>query len=183
MIFRRSHSSSTSSYRSHKSKSRKRSHSRERSKHSKSHRRSKSKEKHRSRRSRSRSYIQEYTSKPKRYSSSSDDSSDSSERSVKHISKKVEKSGNVEIIETEGKQLPVPDSRVLDEINEDKFKQKQFSSSGKKVAETIVIDLKKQTIKVPEVEPTEPDSIFYHNVNFNNFILKFLCNSFNFSYF
>lgn len=58
-------------------------------------------------------------------------------------------------------------SEVLEEINDDKFVPKNFTSSkSKKVPENIVIDLKKNTIKVPEVEPVEPDSIFHHNVSF-----------------
>lgn len=60
----------------------------------------------------------------------------------------------------------VVSSDVLDEINEDKFIPKNFlSSKSKKVPENIVIDLKKNIIKVPEIEPVEPDSIFHHNVS------------------
>lgn len=55
------------------------------------------------------------------------------------------------------------DREVLDEINTDSFEQKSFSSK-KKIPNTIVIDLKKQTITVPELEPLEPDSIFHHNL-------------------
>lgn len=61
--------------------------------------------------------------------------------------------------------------KVLDEINADSFKPKQFhsnSSSGsnnKKTADTIVIDLAKQTIKVADIEPSAPDSIFHSNVS------------------
>lgn len=57
--------------------------------------------------------------------------------------------------------------KALNAINDDGFAPKPFSSSkSKKMMENIVIDLKKQTIKVPEVEPVEPDSIFHHNVSF-----------------
>lgn len=59
------------------------------------------------------------------------------------------------------------DSAVLDEINDDGFTQKQFQSSTNKKMENIVIDLQKQTIKVPEVEPIEPDSIFHTNLFMN----------------
>lgn len=58
-------------------------------------------------------------------------------------------------------------SSILDEINNDSFTPKQFSSSSKpnkKILDNIVIDLKSQTIKVPDVEITEPDSIFHPNV-------------------
>ena len=59
------------------------------------------------------------------------------------------------------------DAKVLSAINEEGFAPKAFTSSkNKKMMENIVIDLKKQTIKVPEVEPVEPDSIFHHNVGF-----------------
>lgn len=57
------------------------------------------------------------------------------------------------------------ETKVLDEINSDSFSPKQFASSrNKKLPDNIVIDLKKQTIKVPEVEQVEPDSIFHHTV-------------------
>lgn len=56
-------------------------------------------------------------------------------------------------------------SKVLNEINDDSFVQKKFSTSSKKVPENIVIDLKKQTIKIPKVEPVEPDTIYHHNVS------------------
>lgn len=59
--------------------------------------------------------------------------------------------------------IPTMDTQVLEEINADSFSQKAFASKNKK-ANTIVIDLKKQTIKVPQVEPVEPDSIFHHNL-------------------
>lgn len=61
--------------------------------------------------------------------------------------------------------VSVMDSKILDEINNDSFAPKSFSSKNKKLPDTIVIDLKKQTIKVPQVEPVEPDSIFHHNVS------------------
>lgn len=53
---------------------------------------------------------------------------------------------------------------VLEEINADGFNPKQFQSSMNKKLDNIVIDLQKQTIKVPEVEQVEPDSIFHSNV-------------------
>lgn len=56
--------------------------------------------------------------------------------------------------------------KVLDEINNDGFVQKSFTSSRtKNLPENIVIDLKKNTIKVAEIEPVEPDSIFHHSVS------------------
>lgn len=60
----------------------------------------------------------------------------------------------------------IVDTNIINEINEDKFTQKQFSSNkSRKVPENIVIDLSKNTIKVPEVEQVELDSIFHHNVS------------------
>ncbi|KAJ8975999.1 hypothetical protein NQ317_006296 [Molorchus minor] len=44
---------------------------------------------------------------------------------------------------------------------------RSLSQSQKKVPENIVIDLEKNTIKVPEVERLEPDSIFHHNLFLN----------------
>lgn len=68
-------------------------------------------------------------------------------------------------IKTKDRDMPVkPDVEVLNEINDDSFTSKQFSS-GKKVLDNIVIDLKKQTIKVPEVEPVEPEGIYHQNVS------------------
>lgn len=62
-------------------------------------------------------------------------------------------------------ELVIIDSKTLDRINEDKFVPRQFSSSkSKKVPDNIVIDLQKQTIKVPEVEQIEPDSIFHQGL-------------------
>lgn len=59
-----------------------------------------------------------------------------------------------------------PAGKVLDEINGDSFTPKPFSSTkNKKLPDNIVIDLKKQTIKVPAVEPVEPDGIFHQNVS------------------
>lgn len=58
------------------------------------------------------------------------------------------------------------DPKALNAINEEGFTPKGFSSSKSKKMDNIVIDLKKQTIKVPEVEPVEPDSIFHHSVRF-----------------
>lgn len=71
----------------------------------------------------------------------------------------------MKVIDVEEKVVPNLDSRVLYEINEDNFTQKQFSSNNRKVLDNIVIDLKKQTIKVPEVEPAELDGVFHHNVS------------------
>lgn len=57
---------------------------------------------------------------------------------------------------------------MLDEINENSFAPKQFTSSkSKKIPDNIVIDLKKNTIKVPEIEQVEPDSIFHHSLFLN----------------
>ncbi|KAG5861263.1 hypothetical protein JTB14_013503 [Gonioctena quinquepunctata] len=62
----------------------------------------------------------------------------------------------------------IVDNTVLNEINEDTFTPKQFSSTkSKKVPDNIVIDLRKNTIKVPEVEQLEPDSIFHHSLFLN----------------
>ncbi|ERL88703.1 hypothetical protein D910_06085 [Dendroctonus ponderosae] len=139
----------------------------------KSHRRSRSKERYsrsgdryRSRRSRSKSYIKEYTSKPKRSSSSSSSSSDRS-----RTKKRPEKSQLAVECKPNNKPKPVVvdddddcvivDSETIQQINEDKFVPKAFSS-GKPVKSNIVIDLNKQTIKVPEVNRVEPDSIFHH---------------------
>lgn len=73
---------------------------------------------------------------------------------------------------------PVISSKILDDINCESFEPKQFNSNTKKVPDNIVIDLRKQTIKVPEVEPLEPDTIYHHNVRYlhkeNNFKLHFL---------
>lgn len=73
----------------------------------------------------------------------------------------------------EKEEMTIIDKKVLDDINDNKFQQKKFSSSSnnKKVPDTIVIDLQKQTIKVPEVEPVEPDSVFHHNVSIDKFLL------------
>lgn len=57
-----------------------------------------------------------------------------------------------------------PSSEILIEINDDKFTSKNFCSS-KKVLDNIVIDLKKQTIKIPEVDPIEPESIYHQSVS------------------
>ncbi|ENN73008.1 hypothetical protein YQE_10343, partial [Dendroctonus ponderosae] len=139
----------------------------------KSHRRSRSKERYsrsgdryRSRRSRSKSYIKEYTSKPKRSSSSSSSSSDRS-----RTKKRPEKSQLADECKPNNKPKPVVvdddddcvivDSETIQQINEDKFVPKAFSSD-KPVKSNIVIDLNKQTIKVPEVNRVEPDSIFHH---------------------
>lgn len=59
---------------------------------------------------------------------------------------------------------PIISSKILEDINSESFEPKQFNSNQKKVPDNIVIDLKKQTIKVPEVEPLEPDTIYHHNV-------------------
>ncbi|KAL1497575.1 hypothetical protein ABEB36_008511 [Hypothenemus hampei] len=49
--------------------------------------------------------------------------------------------------------------------NEDKYTSQQFSSSEpSKKLENIVIDLDKQTIKVPTVELQEPDNIFHYSL-------------------
>lgn len=74
-------------------------------------------------------------------------------------------------------EVPEMDNKVLDEINSDSFNPKQFSSTSKKIPDTIVIDLKKQTIKVPQIEPVEPDSIFHHNVRINSLSIM-SCNQF-----
>ncbi|KAG5898944.1 hypothetical protein JTB14_004667 [Gonioctena quinquepunctata] len=168
---RRSRSRSSSNYRSSKTKSH-RSDSRDR--YRDRHRRSKSKDRYRSRRSGSKSYIKEFVSKPKKRSSSSS-SSDSFEQSSTSKSKssrvKKEVVSVKERIPKNGKGSPdcvIVDNTVLNEINEDTFTPKQFSSTkSKKVPDNIVIDLRKNTIKVPEVEQLEPDSIFHHSLFLN----------------
>lgn len=178
-IFRRSRSRSSSVYRSSKSRSHRsrsresssRSKNRDRYKRSKS--RSRSKDRQRSRRSGSRSYIREYVSKPKRHSSTSSESSssDKSKISTSKGASRENKRENSNSNDPRSKKSSSPDcvivdTTVLSEINEDKFTPKQFNSSkSKKIPENIVIDLQKNTIKVPEVEQVEPDSIFHHNVS------------------
>ncbi|KAF2898963.1 hypothetical protein ILUMI_07224 [Ignelater luminosus] len=85
------------------------------------------------------------------------------------ILKNTENGGEskIKIDLTKEPDVSVMDSKILDEINSDSFAPKSFSSKNKKLPDTIVIDLKKQTIKVPQVEPVEPDSIFHHNLFLN----------------
>lgn len=85
--------------------------------------------------------------------------------SVKSASKDRESSLKKQI-GSEKINMPI-NSAVLDELNSDNFIQKQFNSSMNKKMDNIVIDLQKQTIKVPEVEPVEPDSIFNSNLFMN----------------
>lgn len=165
--FRRSRSSSTSTYRSSKSKG-VTSNSKERSRY-RSHRRTRSRSRgtHRSHRSRSKSYIREYVSKPKRRSSSSTSSSSSDLSRKETRTKSTSENANVKVKCRNSPDCVVILNEELDEINDDKFVPKKFTSSkSKKVPENIVIDLKKNIIKVPEIEPVEPDSIFHHNVSF-----------------
>lgn len=179
---RRSRSGSTSSYKKHQSKSSRRSKSPDRYRRKESRptnrRHSRSKSQQRSRRSRSRSYIREYTSKPKRRSSSRSSSSssnysssDKTLRNKSQTSSKIrsyEKGGSEIKLKVEDKMTSTVSSKVLDELNSDSFAPKQFTSNkSKKLPDNIVIDLKKQTIKVPEVEPVEPDSVFHHTVSLN----------------
>lgn len=92
---------------------------------------------------------------------------------VKYQDNVPETSKASEIIKNKLKKLTVVkdednklNSSVLDEINEDGFQPKAFSSSKtKKNSQNIVIDLKSQTIKIPDVEITEPDSIFHPSVS------------------
>ncbi|KAF5277707.1 hypothetical protein FQR65_LT03687 [Abscondita terminalis] len=93
-------------------------------------------------------------------------SSDSSKVKVKG-SRPIEHDGNIKEKNDSSQDFDIPtmDAQVLEELNADSFAQKAFSSKNKKLPNTIVIDLKKQTIKVPQVEPVEPDSIFHHNSN------------------
>lgn len=137
------------------------------------HRSTERRYKTKSRRSRSRSYIQEYSSKSRRRSSSSSSSSASSTTSTNIKKSSSTQRGKetkiiaqtVTIENKDNDKEPNISSNILDEINDDKFVQKKFSSNAKKVPENIVIDLRKQTIKVPEVEPIEPDTIYHHNVS------------------
>ncbi|XP_050510988.1 serine/Arginine-related protein 53-like isoform X2 [Diabrotica virgifera virgifera] len=164
---RRSRSRSSSTYKSSKSRSYR---SKSRDRYRDRHRRSRSRDRYRSRRSRSKSYIKEYVSKPKRrsHSSSSTSSSECVKTNVKHNSKKKEESNTKGTVSKKEKSASpdciVIDNEVLDEINENSFAPKQFTSKSKKVPENIVIDLKKNTIKVPEIEQEEPDSIFHQNL-------------------
>ncbi|CAH0556543.1 unnamed protein product, partial [Brassicogethes aeneus] len=179
---RRSRSSSVSTYHSSTKSKYCRSSSKEKSKYKKSpsreKRRSHSRDRFRSRRSRSKSYIREYASKPKNRSDSSESSSSESNQSnPKNIITRDKKKTHTDSSGLPLKQsknfdyLPnctITDNKVIAEINEDKFAPKKFISSGKsKKDEKIVIDLKKQTIKIPKVEPIEPDSIFHHNLFLN----------------
>lgn len=54
----------------------------------------------------------------------------------------------------------IVDKTTLDKINEDKFVQKTFKTTK---SNHIVIDLNKQTIKVPELEKVEPENSFFHH--------------------
>ncbi|CAG9813980.1 unnamed protein product [Phaedon cochleariae] len=174
---RRSRSKSTS-YRSlksksHRSDSRDRYRDRHRRSRSKSREKSRDRDRHRSRRSRSKSFIKEFVSKPRRHSSSRSSSS-SSEHNKKTSLKNGSKLKQVKtIIESVDNSKTSPDvvildSKTLDEINEDKFTPKEFTSNkSKRVPDNILIDLKKNTIKVAEVEQVEPDGIFHHNLFMN----------------
>lgn len=159
-LFRRSKSRSISRHKSHRTKTSKRSRTPEK------HRSKRSQSRDRSARSRSKSYIREYTSKPRKRSSESCSSGSSVSLKSERISKVVKSSGNGDLKQKNKISLSSSlDTKVLDEINSDSFSPKQFASSkSKKLPDNIVIDLKKQTIKVPEVEPVEPDGIFHHNV-------------------
>ncbi|CAG9837959.1 unnamed protein product [Diabrotica balteata] len=164
---RRSRSRSTSTYKSSKSRSYR---SKSRDRYRDRHRRSRSRDRYRSRRSRSKSYIKEYVSKPKRRSnsSSSTSSNDDIKTNIKYNSKKKEENNSKGSVSKNEKAASpdciVIDNEVLDEINENSFAPKQFTSKSKKVPDNIVIDLKKNTIKVPEIEQEEPDSIFHQNL-------------------
>ncbi|KAH1001624.1 hypothetical protein HUJ04_005616 [Dendroctonus ponderosae] len=127
---------------------------------SRSHRAGRSRDRYRSRRSRSKSYIKEYTSKPKRSSSSSSSSSDRS-RTKKRPEKSKPNNKPKPVVVDDDDDCVIVDSETIQQINEDKFVPKAFSSD-KPVKSNIVIDLNKQTIKVPEVNRVEPDSIFHH---------------------
>ncbi|KAJ8971415.1 hypothetical protein NQ314_000720, partial [Rhamnusium bicolor] len=114
-------------------------------------------------------FKKEYISNPKKRSSSSSSSSSSDHilESRKIINSRVSSNNrniaNESKIRNDSPDCVIVDGKILDEINEDKFAPKQFTSSkSTKVPENILIDLKKNIIKVPEVEPIEPDSIFHH---------------------
>lgn len=97
-------------------------------------------------------------------SSSSKDQKRSSKSSNSSVDKKLLNKSQLKPVE---ESLPVVDIKTLDEINTDTFNPKPFNSSAKKVNHNIVIDLKKQIIKVPEVQDTvgnEPASIFHHSL-------------------
>ncbi|CAG9863002.1 unnamed protein product [Phyllotreta striolata] len=120
----------------------------------------------------------EFTSKPKKRSSSESSSSSSSggkqdkykskrkentaskEKEITNKSKKSDKRDSPDCV--------IVDNDILEEINDNSFAPKQFTSSkSKKVPDNIVIDLRKNTIKVPEIEQVEPDSIFHHSLFLN----------------
>lgn len=124
-----------------------------------------SKERSRRSRSDSRSRRRKRKYRNRSESTSSSSSSSSYERKEAKYKEKL-------ILENlklkKGDDEPKINSNVLDEINSDNFTPKQFNSSIKlnKKMDNIVIDLKSQTIKVPDVEITEPDSIFHPNVRY-----------------
>ncbi|KAF5280944.1 hypothetical protein FQA39_LY17924 [Lamprigera yunnana] len=159
-FYRRSRSKSGSYHRSNKSRHSKGYH----------HHHSRSRDQQRLKRSRSKDYIKEYISRKSRSSSSTSSSSTStsSSNTVKGNVKIFKNTENrSDVLKNENNQnfnMPDIDSDVLEKINSDSFEQKSFLSKNKKLPNTIVIDLKKQTIKVPEIEPVEPDSIFHHNL-------------------
>lgn len=64
------------------------------------------------------------------------------------------------IIEEVDDDCVIVDKTTLDKINEDKFVQKTFKTTK---SNHIVIDLNKQTIKVPELEKVEPENSFFHH--------------------
>ncbi|XP_060518074.1 serine/Arginine-related protein 53 isoform X3 [Cylas formicarius] len=139
--------------------------------------RSKSRDLQQSKYSRSKSYIGEYTNKPKKRSStSSDSSSTDKEKSSRKVNKSINEAAcskslhleNHKQSKNDAAEVITFDDETIDKINQDKFVPKQFvSNKAKNLPDNIVIDLKKQTIKVPEVEPLEPDSIFHHNLFLN----------------
>lgn len=177
---KRSESSSRSSSRLNNSKYRSSRRSRSKSRSRDRDRRS------RLRRSRSRSYIREYTSRPRRRTSSSSDSSSSKDsrdknrkdnRGPKKDSAKLSGNGKVDqsaakpeqqetVAPTVQEEMPQFDAVALDEINSEGFAPKSFNSD-KKPMENIVINLKNQTIKVPEAEnkqSEEATSLYHHNL-------------------
>ncbi|XP_065163020.1 DNA topoisomerase 1-like [Atheta coriaria] len=142
----------------------------DRDRHSK-YRHDNKKSRHRRSRSRSRSYITEFTSTSRRSSSSSSNSGASFKKtaikeSVKQtavLKSKAELEPTLTVSKPNSIEVVKVSEEVLNELNQDAFEPKEFTS---KVNETILIDLQKQTIKIPqaEVKASETENIFHHNL-------------------
>lgn len=70
-------------------------------------------------------------------------------------------------VEVKEEMPTIQDRNVLDELNLDSFVPKQFTSTrSKKIPDNIVIDLDAGTVKVPDVELPQVDSMFHPDVRF-----------------